>query len=114
MMMVISCQVEDGGKLQVSGDSFHVAASGGGVDITTAGVITCTIEDGSEEFKRLNLAQEDVVSFDGKWYSFSSENQGEHLHLSITENKSTESRQIRLSLLDSDLSALVKITQDGQ
>lgn len=104
-----------GGEVQVSGKEFTVASTGGEVDITTSGVIDCTLKepDKASDSVHLKLRKAHPVTYNGPWYSFESKNDGKELHLHFEENATSSDRVLYITLTELDLYTRITITQTG-
>lgn len=113
VILTASCQTLGGGEIIVSGKEFTIAKTGGDVNITTAGVSTCTLkEQDTGDSKHLYLYGK-TINYEGNWYTFNSINDGKELHIIVNENTSTDDRILWLKLRQGDLYTKVMILQEG-
>ena len=113
VVLVISCQVPDGGgEIIVSGKNFIIASAGESISITTSGATNCTLtEPNKEDSIKLHLNNSLPVSYEGSWYSFESKYDGKELLLTFEKNSTQYERVLYLTLTNADLYTRINIVQ---
>ena len=101
-LQVVSCQMTDMSEyLSIDSIDYMIPAEGGVIDLKKENIDSClivwTLNESCESIC-LNFLHEKSASFDGGWFTLSTEKDHNSIHLSFNLNHSNDNRLLKLEI----------------